>query len=522
MSPSLLTDLAPELKILVSKHLSGSDVKSLRLTCRSLAALIRPRLQRIFISSSPRDIAVFRAVADDENLRHGVREIIWDDARLPVKEFDEDHPSPCYLYYCLCQDQCTTDGDNAPPRYTKACKQNADHLWKRLQGEAHMPHNIEKARRIAREIPVSASWQCYRELAVEQKHAVEHKLDIEAMEYGLTRFTSLERITITPAAHGYLFTPLYETPMIRSIPFGMNYLIPRGWPTLLDDYGLSTPPWDETVERDCYRGFTNIVRLLALNTDIEVKELVVTADQLPTGISCDMFVASNPSYEHLRQIVQRPGFRRLDLALHANTAWRSDWATLRNGRLYDLLADACSLESISLSTNVETNPDASSTEDGQGTAVHFIPLQSILPTQNWPKLTKMGIHRFLVCQSDIMSLLASLPTRTLAIELSCLYFLDDSGHYGTLLEQMREDLSWHNRPVAERPKLSISVETPSWSEWEIVINLDREVQEFLYDGGPNPFVMSGWAKGEPRLGVGVEVDILEPSHRKPYDALAER
>jgi hypothetical protein len=56
--------------------------------------------------------------------------------------------------------------------------------------------------------------------------------DIDALKYGITRFPALKRITITPATHGFLYTPLYETPMIRAFPYGFNYPIPRAWPTV--------------------------------------------------------------------------------------------------------------------------------------------------------------------------------------------------------------------------------------------------------------------------------------------------
>lgn len=48
------------------------------------------------------------------------------------------------------------------------------------------------------------------------------------------RANPLRRITIAPTAHGSLFLTLYQTPMICSLPYGFNYPIPRGWPTVND------------------------------------------------------------------------------------------------------------------------------------------------------------------------------------------------------------------------------------------------------------------------------------------------
>lgn len=41
--------------------------------------------------------------------------------------------------------------------------------------------------------------------------------NVDALVYGLKRFPALRRMTITPAAHGWIFAPLYETPMIRAL-----------------------------------------------------------------------------------------------------------------------------------------------------------------------------------------------------------------------------------------------------------------------------------------------------------------
>ncbi|OAQ98571.1 hypothetical protein LLEC1_07579 [Akanthomyces lecanii] len=516
MSPSLATGLAPEIILLVSQNLPGSDIKNLRLTCRFLGSLIRPGLHRVFISSNQRDIAVFRAVAEHETFRAAVTEIVWDDARLSMMEFDEHHLSPCDDSDCLCEEQCANNDNEAPPAYVEACHDNADRLWKRLRGEAHLEHNVGKARKLACQVPFSTSWQCYRGLMQKQKQVIDANLDIEALEYGLRRFPSLKRITITPATHGYLFSPLYETPMIRSFPYGLNYLIPRGWPTALDRYNQTTPRWDVAVARDYYRGFTNTMRLLAEGNHCHVKELVIDTCQQPTGISCEMFGAPNASYDHFCRMLQFPGFRRLDLALHISTAWYSSYASLRGHQLRDALASATDLESMHLYTNAEPNPDAVSLEDGEASMAHFIPLQSILPIAAWQKLRHFGLSRFTVCQSDVIELLKNLPASIRTVELSFLYFLEGRGNYGTLLKKMRAELGWQQRPDLVRPRVSISVHVHRLSDWELSACADRAVQDYLYHAGANPFATSGWDVGELRPMAGVERNILEPGHSRPY------
>lgn len=57
------------------------------------------------------------------------------------------------------------------------------------------------------------------------------KAHVRALEeaWRLRRFLAVRTITITPAAHGRLFYPLFETPMIRAFPPGFIYPLQRGW-----------------------------------------------------------------------------------------------------------------------------------------------------------------------------------------------------------------------------------------------------------------------------------------------------
>ncbi|KAF6794954.1 hypothetical protein CSOJ01_13570 [Colletotrichum sojae] len=72
-----------EIAASILSHLDNSDLKALRLTNKRLAGVIAPhlRFERVFISTSPLDVAVFRAIAGHETFRHRVLEIVWDDAR---------------------------------------------------------------------------------------------------------------------------------------------------------------------------------------------------------------------------------------------------------------------------------------------------------------------------------------------------------------------------------------------------------------------------------------------------------
>lgn len=304
-------------------------------------------------------------------------------------------------------------------------------------------------------------------------------MDIKAFEYGLDRFPALKRITITPAAHGTLFAPLYKTPMIRTLPYGLNYSIPRGWPVS----GKYYIPADEWIEENKgkWRGFKEVIRCLAEHKAAGVKELVLDTHLLPTGITCRFFNQPSLEYDHLVGLLQRPGFRRLDLALMVGRQGPGDWESLRNGRLRSALAEASDLEHFHLNTDIGYRR-------ARDPGSHLALLHDIFPIERWPKLRHFGLTRFLVSQRDLVSFLSKLPASVRTVELNCLYFISGDGNYRDLLDAMRDYLDWKMRNAAARPKVTIRLDRLDFGEVHSrTIWLEEEVGEILYEGGPNPF-----------------------------------
>lgn len=115
---------------------------------------------------------------------------------------------------------------------------------------------LRAAKQVAAQPPLKICWQYYQNLLQQQEDVIAFQSDVDAFIYGLKRFPALRRITITPAAHGWLFAPLYETPMIRALPYGFNYPIPRGW--LTSKFAEMEPyahPWSDETEKNKWRGF---------------------------------------------------------------------------------------------------------------------------------------------------------------------------------------------------------------------------------------------------------------------------
>lgn len=89
---------------------------------------------------------------------------------------------------------------------------------------------------------------------------------------------------------------------------------------------------------------------------------------------------------------------------------------------------------------------------------HHVPLRTIFPVDKWKQLRNFGLTRFLVKQADIITnLLAAFPSTLRSVELNLLTFVEDSGSYKGLLDDMRDTLGWRERAPEDRPKVTMFV-----------------------------------------------------------------
>ncbi|OQD92451.1 hypothetical protein PENSOL_c041G05146 [Penicillium solitum] len=197
--------------------------------------------------------------------------------------------------------------------------------------------------------PLSEYWEFYRILIRQQDDVLAGKSDEEAFIHGLKRFPVLTKVTVTPAAHDFLFNPLYQTPMIRSYPEGFNYPIPRGWPLPSHDqpeevYSL---PWKRLneVQKEKFHGFRIVARALAEQKN-DVVEFSVDSRLLRTGINCSILGDACEEYNHLATLLKKPGFCHLDLSFTLAGTWQS----FPHEKLHDILREAGDLEELSLAT----------------------------------------------------------------------------------------------------------------------------------------------------------------------------
>ncbi|KAJ6017488.1 hypothetical protein N7451_000867 [Penicillium sp. IBT 35674x] len=527
----------------VLSYLSNQDIKSMRLVCRQFSITATLPFQQVFLSANPLTIEVFHAIADHEIFRHRVTEIIWDDTRFiggPPKVicapgWDDEMMSDGEESYWGDEPYCDRDlecGDRdeeylgsqdqteCPWWFWEECYYNLGEVRYRRSRDVDRPDHLARSEQIAAQPPWRECWEYYQGLLRQQGDVLAASSDENAFLYGLERFPSLSKITITPSAHGYLFSPLYATPMIRAFPRGFNYPIPHGWSWPIFRESPLAYSWNRLDEahRDKFRGFRIVMRALA-EEEHNISQLIIDAYQQPTGINCTIFDEPCEEYDNLVKVLQHPGFRRLDLALivRGNEHPMVDWRSFRNGRLRQGLSQASDMEEFRLRTT------ASPTHLGIPEAAHnFIPLLSIFPFEKWSKLHHFELSRFFVKDFDIISMLAALPLTVRSVQLGFLSFVESGGSWYSLAMEMRkqiqENILWSDRDTTSHPKITI-VDSGIADPWHKfphgrAVWIEKELHDFLYRKGQMPF--------DPRIGImfgfGTWKDLFEPSFERPYDS----
>lgn len=511
--------LPPEIWQSIVEHLCGRDVKNLGLASRYMRHVAPLRFDRVFLSPNPLNIRTFLAIAKHPVYRQQVAEIVYDDARL-LKSHREDELLADHTTYNEPDWRAELRPSNRE-WFSSRRNDNLSDLLVRLRTDYNRPAKIERWRlmdKIDTLMPEDAAWTYYQELLSQQELAILAKADIKAFEVGLESFPNLRRVTITPLAHGFLFTPGYETPMIRAFPEAFNYPLCRGWGTT--DYhgqsateGLSwtgntgaVPP---EVVRDRWRGYCNVTEALAEHSDRHnVTELIVEGSLIRVGLNIHMFEAPNQDYSNLVKIVSRPGFQRLDLSLITGDEKHRYWEILRKGLVREALAQISELQSLTFATDVE---DLFSENDPYRQP---LPLRIIFP--EFTLLKHFRLWNFPVEVTDCISFLSQMPKTLQRVELVLLEFFREEENNRYLLDQMKLNLGWYSWDC--RPNLRFAGQDRSHPNQVGRLHwLDTEVDEFLYSGGPNPYGLpDGSWPNLILLPVGVLRDPFDPDYEKPW------
>ncbi|KAF5577857.1 hypothetical protein FPANT_10223 [Fusarium pseudoanthophilum] len=493
----LLKRLHLEILYQVIYTLPNADIKNLRLTCSYLGNISLPRFNRVFISANPLDIEVFTLIANHDIFRFKVTEIIYDDSHF-------DH---------TWSKRFIKSGNNTADRRTALwCFRRFYNITVRIidgkEEEYQSMFHVKKA--FKTRCTLAESFEIYEKLQSQQDEVRAAGRDAEALRYGLLRFPNLRRITISPASHGILGRPLYLTPTIRSFPEGLVYPLHHDWPrtNMIEEDPLSS--WDESSKRQ-WHGFcvvtTEIAQHINRNPIFSLSEFVLESRQLWTGISYHVF--DNPmseEYRNLVTILSHPSLRRLELSLACGALSGKNWPSFRSGLLFRALSKAENLQDIRFDTGTryECRPwHENLVEDPQ----KGMPLQSMFPLKQWLNLRRFALSRSFVKQRDLMALISTLPESLELLELSFLGFFPGEGTYRDLLQDMRCNLRWRERPTSNQPRLLVLVEKKLMMDGA-AIDVSRAAMEYVYHHGENPFV--GEQIMELLEGKGTPVDLLDP------------
>ncbi|KAL6690471.1 hypothetical protein J3F84DRAFT_389425 [Trichoderma pleuroticola] len=520
---SLLTGLPCELLGDIVSRLENSDIKNLRLSCKLLASTAALRINRVFLSANPLNVHVFRAIADHEEYRRRVTEIVYDDARLPRSAFEAQAirrpemliPSPLTLWEAEFQPTAEeADGE----WFQTARKENLreiDSHNSHTKGQWDSPARTAQAES---QMSYQASWAYYQDLVRQQDEVIASGSDEEAFLYGLRRFPSLRTVTVTPAAHGMLFSPLHMTPMIRALPFGFNYPLPRGWPARDEiEPASEAPPWIDN-ENDAWagqvkanwRGFLLVAHALAQERHHhQVSGFLIDSNRLQTGISGRLFEQPCEAYADIASVLELPGLRRFHLSLNLEGQHYYNWQAFRSGLMKEALSKAVDLEQFTLETDLEL--DEVDEEESP-------PLGDIIPISCWPKLRHLKLWNWhIVHNSDLLSFLAQLPQTLESLELGALAFYYYEENYIDLVQGMRDTLGWRERKI--RPRVKITVPRRGSYRGGHTVQVVEEVEEFLYGCGDNPFARESNGGEMPPRGVGVTRDAFLKDFEGPWELL---
>lgn len=516
--------LPAELLQLILPGLRGCDVKNLRLACVSLSRLVHLRLERVFLSAHPRDIEVLNGVANHPEYRERVRELIYDDAQLLESRLtNEEVESNEHAH------EYDTPPRSAAPRwYEKMYDENCESLERIKKSFVQTPEDIRMSAEYDSRLCVGESYSHYLKLVERQNQAIAAEEDINALKHALERLTNLQRVTVTPVAHGIPLRPFYETPMIRDLPYGFIYPIPRSWPLREDPTGASyvPRPWDDEqignrLAKQMWRGFRLVLETLSQHPH-RVTEFITEVNKLPTGLPCQIFNhrQHNPDYENFVSLLKRPDFSRLHFALDIGDQDYDKWPFFRSGLLHNALREAKELRYFSLETGAAvpqiTRQPSMYPSHGQE---HFFSLKSIIPAERWKHLHHFGLSGFIVKRPDLLDFLSALPPTLRSVELSLLHFMDlDETSWREFLPDLRDKLDWNQRPAAQRPRIKVYMETHGRRDFKYV-DISREVEDFIYRNGRNPFGEDTNSRGNQVFRdsiAGIERFVFKPDKDRPF------
>ncbi|KAJ4214837.1 hypothetical protein NW757_014717, partial [Fusarium falciforme] len=180
LAPAPFVRLPNELVGSICHLLPNSTIKNLRLTCRFLADKSQLRLRRVFISPSLHDLDALRGIADHDKFRHGIEEIIWDDATFKsIQSHEEEYP---YDWISSTEEEDEEEDDDEEPVpgwFARLCKFSITRLKARMNG-AKRPDTIIRQEELDNAMSLRESFKHYQVLVQQQQDILQIRADEDA------------------------------------------------------------------------------------------------------------------------------------------------------------------------------------------------------------------------------------------------------------------------------------------------------------------------------------------------------
>lgn len=88
--------------------------------------------------------------------------------------------------------------------FKEACEESLFYLRMRRGRDVDRLDHVTRREQILAQPSLRECWQHYQRLLRQQKDVLADNSDLDTFTYGIKQFPALKRVTITPAAHGYI------------------------------------------------------------------------------------------------------------------------------------------------------------------------------------------------------------------------------------------------------------------------------------------------------------------------------
>ncbi|KAI9154900.1 hypothetical protein HJFPF1_07460 [Paramyrothecium foliicola] len=295
-----LTQMPLDVVNLICDLLPNEDLRNVRYTCSALSTAGNLKIERVFLSSDPRNISINAQIAGNKLLRAHISEIALS---------GEDDPDE------------SAWKSNSPPRWFVWYHKQEIRALRSLGGKERIEAGFPA--------PLRDTWAYIKSQEIEK---TDYDGQMAQFDQYLAYLPTLRKITFFPAYGESAESSSTERVTIEAIPMGALYPCP-GWKSARAR-GVAS-----------YKMMKYLVALLgalAARKDAQLEELKFLSHTLGVGITFEIFEPVHQSLlQNLEYVVSQPSFRHLHIDFFQDEYRGAPaWSAFVNGALAGLLGKA--------------------------------------------------------------------------------------------------------------------------------------------------------------------------------------